>query len=538
MRTLIPLCLIATVACHKDEASETADLVFINGVIHVDVDTTATALAANKGVIVALDGKAEELNGKGTEVVDLDGAHAFAGFQDAHTHLLPGSFVLDRLLIRGANSMDHIIGEVEKYAAETPDEPWIVAYGWLANDMLADDPRGIDLDPVTGDRPALLVDASGHNALVNSKALQMAGINAQTPDPPGGTIARDPISGEPTGLLQENALSLVSETAMADYDDALLGAAVPGTLDDFSAAGLTGIADVMASPGFNVARPQIYADLEAAGELPVRIHYYTPIFTVDDVAVAETYRGLYDGELVRFAGGKLWVDGSASSGEAWITDPAADDPDNYGSHYFEIAQLAEIIGEAEAREIPLKLHCQGDAAVKAAIDAFEQVAGTGVLTQQHTLEHLSLVDPVDLSRMEALGLMASVQPILAVLAGAGSLPEVWGDERFEASNDFRGLVDAGVPIAMSTDWPVWPTGDPIVNIWGGPMAAHPITAAEGVWGYSEGTARSVGRDDLGRLDVGYQVDLGVFDADLIAIDPADITNYRPTAMWVAGRQVW
>jgi len=539
MRTLIPLlALVAVVGCKKkDDDPAIADLVFINGVIHVDVNTTASALAATNGVIVALDGDAEAMQGGKTEVVDLDGSHAFAGFQDAHTHLLPGSFVLDRLLVRGAGSVDHLMGQVEDYAAEAPDEPWIVGYGWIAEEMLQDDPRGIDLDPMAGDRPMLLVDASGHNALVNSRALQLAGITAATEDPPGGTIGRDPISGEPTGLLQETALELVSEVAMADYDDDLIGAGVPGDLDDFSKAGLTGIADVMASPGFDVARPQIYADLEAAGELPVRIHYYTAVFTVDDIAVAETYRGLYDGELVRFAGGKLWVDGSASSGEAWITDPAANDPENYGSQYFEISQLTEIIAEAEAREIPLKLHCQGDAAVKGAIDAFEAVAGNTPLTQQHTLEHLSLVDPVDISRIEALGLMASVQPILAVLAGAGSLPDVWGEARFERSNDFRALVDAGVGIAMGTDWPVWPTADPIVNIWGGPRAPHPITATEGVWGYTEGTARSVGRDDLGRLDVGYQADLGIYDADLTTIDPETITEYQPTQMWVAGRQV-
>ena len=524
------LILIALSGCKK---AEPAEFVFTGGTIHLDTSSTTTALAVSGGLIVALGEEALALDGDGTRAIELGGAHLVHGFTDAHVHLLPGSFVLDRLLIMGASSMDSVLSSVARYAEDTPEEPWIVGYGWQSS-LFDEEPIGVAMDDLGLERPVLLVDNSGHSALVNSIALAAAGIDASTPDPPGGEIMRDE-DGEPTGWLKEEALSLVSEAALADYSDEAIGGGVASTLDEFSQSGLTGIADIMASPGFDAARPWIYADMEAAGELKLRIHYYTPVTSVADVARAAEYRGEYDGDLVRFAGGKLWVDGSMGTVEAWTTEPHLDDPEDYGSRYFDVETLTEIVFEAERLEISLKVHANGDAAVGAMLDALDAVDAAQSLRQQYTLEHAVLLSEGDRARMAALGVAVSVQPTHALVGGAGDAPDLWGDERYAQAYDFTAFGEAGIPIAMGTDWPVWPSADPLVGVWAGTQADHPLTTAEGVAAYTVGVAQSVDDPRIdGILAVGSLADFVVFDQDPLAIDPNELTGVQVVDVYLAG----
>ena len=534
--------LILLFACDKEPETASAEMVFHNGTIYTTVDESTNALAVSQGVVVAIGAAAKERIGDSTKVVDLGGQVAFPGFQDAHVHLLPGSFVLDRLIMVGASSMDSVLRRVSDYVEVVePDEPWIVGFGWTPALFEEDDePSGLALDAIVSDRPALIVDSSGHSALVNSFALDLVGIDASTPDPDGGEIVRDPTTGEPTGWLKEEALSLVSEAALSDYDDERISSGMASALEQFVSAGLTGVAEIMASPGFDVARPQIYADLEAKGELPIRIHYYTPIFAVEDVAASAAYKGQYDGDLVRYMGGKVWVDGSMGTVEAWISEPKVDDPDDFGSHFFELEDLIAITAAAEEEGIDLKWHVNGDAAIAATLDALETVSEqNGGLQQRHSFEHVVLINQADLARMQTLGVFASVQPVHYVVADLGRAPEEWGDERYGRSYDFAAFAAAGVELAMGTDWPVWPTADPLVGVWAGTNAREDavLTAAQGLRGYTEGTAATLGFDDLGHLGVGAQADIVILDADPLEVDEGDLTDISVEAVYVGGRKV-
>ncbi|HJN76848.1 MAG TPA: amidohydrolase [Myxococcota bacterium] len=496
-------------------ANEPVDLL-VTGTIHLDGSRTAQSIGVTQGVVTNLDEEVDAL-----EVLEV--GHVVPGMQDSHTHLLAGSFAMDRLLLLGVGSESVMLDKVAEYAAETPDEPWIVGYGWLREQL--GEPNGRAIDEVVSDRPVILVDNSGHSAVVNSLALERAGITADTPDPPDGTIARDE-DGEPTGYLMEGAMALVSGVALADYDDELLSSGLVDAMDRFHSTGVTGVAEIMALPGFDLTRPWIYEDVE----LPIRVTWYGPIFELDDVAALDEVRGLYESDRLRFGGGKIWVDGSMGTNAAWTQEPHADDPEEYGDHYFDTEALTAIVTEAEARGMPLKLHVNGDAAVDAAITAFEAQA---LLTQPHTLEHAVLIAEGDLERIRALGLIVSVQPSHVLPASLSDTSEAWGEERFDRAYDHAGLFDAGIPVAMGTDWPVWPEPSPLLTAWSASVRSEgAVDPGDVLDGYTSGSAASLGRPDLGCLDVGCTADFVVLDGD--PLDAAALNEIGIEGVWIGG----
>lgn len=510
----------------------------VRGTIHPDVDRTASAMAVRGGVIVALDDDAEALRGPDTDVLDVTGKHVYPGLQDAHTHLMAGAFALDRLMLLAAPSLDSIAKQVKKYAEEAPGEPWIVGYGWLAENI--SDPDRAPIDAVVSDRPVILVSSSGHAAIVNAVALELAGITASTPDPTDGEIGRYE-DGTPNGYLSESALGLVSDLLLSAYDDAAMSAALPGRLSDFSASGLTGIHEIVAVPGLAIGRPWLYSDLEEGGALPLRVTWYAPVFALDDIEAIDAERDVASGDLVRFGGIKVWVDGSMGSSEAWVDEPYVG-TESVGTHYFSAEQLDAIVLRAEELGMDIKFHVNGDAAVREALDALEHAReARGELTRRHVFEHAVLVDPPDRLRMQELGVIASVQPTHQVASALGDVADDLG-ERFGEAYDFQAFTDAGVPMALGTDWPVWPSQQPLLVTWTAATSqaesGHGMTVGEALRGYSEGSAKALGRDsELGQLDVGFLADFLVLGGDPQAVPVADVPDVPVEQVFVGGRKV-
>ncbi len=533
---MLILALLALLACSG--GGDPADLVF-TGTIHLTAAETTTAVAVRGGEVVAVGADAEDLAAGAGQLVALTAAQrAWPGLTDGHTHLLAGSFALDRLLLMGVSSMEDIVERVAEYAPEHPDEPWVFGYGWLEEGIEA--PEGLSLDEVVSDRPVILVNNSGHSALVNSVALGLAGITRDTPDPEGGVIGRTE-DGEPNGYLVEAALSLMSDVALADYDDQAFQDALGPDLDDFVSGGVTSVAEIMAIPGVDISRPQVFAALEEAGELPLRVHYYVPVFTPDGLPDALAEAGDWDGDRLRFAGAKLWVDGSMGTAQAWVSEPLETDPDDYGLHFFDADELAQVLRDAERLGVQLKLHANGDAAVTAALDALETVAAeNGGLTQPHCLDHVVLMAPGDQARLAALGLVGSVQPGHVIPTSLGETADRWGDERFERAYDYRGLADAGVQLALGTDWPVWIQPAPLLNSWSAlTLGDHALSIEEALDAYAAGSAAAVGQPGrLGTLQVGALADVVIFDADPLTAETSDLTKISVDGVWVGGEEVW
>jgi len=526
--------LLALFAC---TGADPADLVFENGTIHVTSVSSTTALAVRDGVVVAVGEEASELVGEGTDVVNLAGSTVTPGFHDAHTHLLPGGFVMERILLLGVSSMERVLTKVDDYASEHPEEPWIIGYGWTTGDLV--DPDGRLIDAIVPDKPVALINGSGHSALVNSHALELAGIDADTPNPEGGTIVRDE-SGEATGLLLETAMGLVIPLALDAYDDEAVLQPLRENLDEFSGGGLTSISEVLAAPGVDVSRPWLYNELDADRLLPLRVHYYRPVFEQADLAIIDAERGDYESDLVRFAGAKIWVDGSLGSLEGWVESPYATSGTT-GSAYFTAETLEAIVLEAEERNMPLKLHAMGDAAINRSLDALEAVSEVrGGLDQQHTLDHFVLADGAARSRAAALGLVISMQPAHYATAALADWHHELDDWGLDDGYDWGTAADEGLPVALGTDWPVWPTANFQVTMWAA-VSNHgdrSLTSQQALKGFTADSAQSVGMGgELGCLEVGCLADIVMLDTDVLVAEPNDISGAEIEGVWVGGRQV-
>jgi predicted amidohydrolase YtcJ len=285
----------------------------------------------------------------------------------------------------------------------------------------------------------------------------------------------------------------------------------------------------------------LYTALEDAGHMPLRVTWYAPVFKIEDMdGIADEREGA-ERELVRFGGAKVWVDGSMGSSEAWVDEPYVGS-ESVGTHYFTQEQLNAIVLRAEDLHLDIKFHVNGDAAVRSALDAIENAQTVnGGLTQRHIFEHAVLVDPDDLARMQQLGVIASVQPTHQVASALGDVADNLG-ERFDAAYDFQAFTDIGVPMALGTDWPVWPAQQPLLVTWTAATSQedthHGMTMREAIRGYTEGSAKALGREsELGKLDVGYLADFVVFGADPQGVDVAEVPDIAVDQVWVGGREV-
>jgi predicted amidohydrolase YtcJ len=227
------------------------------------------------------------------------------------------------------------------------------------------------------------------------------------------------------------------------------------------------------------------------------------------------------------------------SAEAWMEDPYGDDPAHLGTHYFSPEDLVAIVRTAESRGMALKFHVNGDAAIDATLTALETVAADSGLAQTHVLDHVVLTDADDAARMAILGVVASVQPSHFIAAQFGETARLLGD-RFDSAYDFRGFLEGGVPLALGTDWPVWPAPDPLVVTWNAASlpAERAFTIGEAMTAYSAGSAAAIGRgEELGRLDLDYLADFIVVDGDIAATPLAEVPDRAIEQVWVGGRQV-
>ena len=517
--------LLYLLACTNPEKQTTIDLLLTNGTIQVSSTKTRDSIGVHEGRFV-------EPTDSATKTIDLQGNIMVPGFHDSHTHLLAGSFVFDKILLVGVGSMNTVKSKVEEYVSTEPDVPWVVGYGWV--DSLIDNPSGVELDEVSGDYPTIIFDSAGHSVLINSLAMELAGITADTPTPDGGIIDHDE-NGNPTGLLREAAIELVSPLMVASFTDDQLIANLSDTVETFHEAGITSISEILAVPGVNLSKPELYAQ-----EAPkLRVHYYLPIFSEDDLVTLESYVDDQD-PFLRFVGAKIWVDGSSGSGEAWSIEESLVEDEHYGSHYFDTEELIPFVRHSEEHGYDLKLHVNGDAAIQAALDALETVESElGELQSHYVFDHLLMIAPGDHARMLRLGITASVQPSHALVGLYGDQADHWGSDKMEDAWDFARLEEEGLTVAMGTDWPVWPTPDSMVNY---------RTAVEGVGeralskegAFAAYTLNGVAgvRFELesGSIDVGKWGDFVILDGNPMTSDA--ISEIKVLQTWVGGEKVF
>ncbi len=500
------------------------------------------AVAVQKDRIIAVGNNADilELAQPHTHLIDARGRLVLPGFTDAHIHLFDLARRQGQLALYNTRSLAHALGRLRVYALRLPAGVWALGYGWNESQWPERRfPTRLELDAVTGQRPAVIWRTDLHAAVANSEALRRAGIGPETPNPPSGVIDRD-AAGQPTGVLRELAINLVRK-AIPPMDEAAAAANLQEVAAGLHRLGIVGAHDQRmkdnAEEGPEALR--LYQRLTARGELSLRISCNLEATHLDTIIELGLQSGFGD-EWVRFGHVKLFSDGSLGARTAWMLAPYENDPANTGMFLTPPAEMTRLIQKAHRHGVAISIHAIGDRANRTVLDIFDEVLAAGSDAPPlipHRIEHVQTIQPQDQPRLAKLGVTASVQPIHCT-DDIPNTDRLWGD-RGRNAYPFRNLLDTGAVLAFGSDAPV---ASP--NPWWGIQAAvtrqrsdgspaggwHPeqrLSVKEAVRAYTLGPAAAIGQaHQQGRLAPGYLADLILLDRDIFAIPPAQLPETR------------
>jgi predicted amidohydrolase YtcJ len=516
------------------------DQILINGNVWTGdpARPRAEALVIDDGRITALGSNAEirTLARPRTEVIDAGGALVLPGFIDSHVHFLGGGFSLLNLSLRTAASREEFTWRVNLATIEASKAEWILNGNWdhqLFHPVEL--PRKEWIDAVTPDNPVCLNRLDGHMVLANSAALRLAGITRDTPVPAGGEIVKDPATGEPTGILKDAAMNLVTSLVPAPSPEKKRQA-VRTAVKAAAARGITSVHDVAGADGL-----EVYVQMIAGRELSVRIYFYVPVNTIDNARRIRLLK-TYGGEQLRFGGLKGFVDGSLGSQTALFDEPYCDDPASRGilaADMFPEGLLEDRIAQADSAGLQSAIHAIGDRANASLLDMYARViARNRPRDRRFRVEHAQHLRPADFLRIARLGVVASVQPYHLVDDGRWAESKI-GPERIKKAFAFRSLLDARATLAFGSDWPVAPL-DPILGIHAAVTRAtidgkHPdgwnrvqkISVEEAVRAFTIGGAYAeFSEHQKGTLAPGMMADLVLLDTDIFSVEPGRIRETK------------
>ena len=545
-----------------------ADLVFVGGQIYRASSNgpPPEAVAVRQGRIAAVGARDDirSLTGRSTEVIDLNGGTLLPGFQDAHVHAQQAG--LERLrcdLTRGATEHDYlrIIGE---YARANPNIGWILGGGWSMPAFPGGLPDRASLDPIVPDRPVFLPNRDHHSAWVNSRALELAGIKADSPDPRGGRIERR-TDGEPTGVLHESAMRLVEEMVPPPDDDDLQRALLLGQAYLHS-LGVTAWQDAWVGSGPSMVDSyDTYRQLDSQGRLTARVVGALWWQRDGDAGqipglIQRRAETLEAGGRFRATTVKIMQDGVCETFTAAMLDPYLDEhgseADNRGLSFIDPKALAGHVTALDAAGFQVHFHAIGDRAVREALDAIDAARrANGSNDHRHHLAHLQVIHPDDYPRFAELGAAATVQPLWACLDPQMvelTLPFL-GAARAALQYPFGSLAKQGTTLAFGSDWPV-SSPDPLELLHVAVNRTEPQTTADAaevflpeerltlrqaMHAYTMGSAYVNHIDaDTGSIEVGKFADLVVLDRDLTAAGQGDLLGGKVQLTLVAGEKVY
>jgi predicted amidohydrolase YtcJ len=555
-------CAAVLFALHAAAAPPPADRIFVNGKVWTEDDARpqaeAIAVLGDKILAVGTSKEVRVYAGPQTLVTDLEGRLLIPGFQDSHLHF-PGPSIKEVQMddAKAVADVQRILGD---FVRSHPGSGWQTGGGWNYAQFPDRKPHRKYLDAVLADRPVLLDDRDGHVILVNSKALAIAGVTRDTPDPPDGRIVRD-ASGEPTGEFQEGATALVykfvPDVSIEDQYEAFIA-----HMDEAAADGLTAAQNASWSPTTHL----VVLRALGAGALKLRMRFATPMLpgiggspdtehlekplTSADLAYYRELRETFRGPLIKFGAIKGFVDGTVDAKTAAMFEPFVGTRQT-GLPFWQQQELNDTVALYDREGFQVMLHAIGDKGINMALNAYEYAAKVNHSAgRRHRVEHIEVPRLADLPRFRQLGVIASTQAIFtdpdpSTLTNYAPL---LGPERASHAMPFKQIDDAGAVQAFGSDWSVFDFS-PIRGIYaavtrmtaqrtppGGWYPQNRITVAAALRHYTrDGAYASFDEDIRGTLTPGKLADLVLLSDDILTMPPADLLKTRVLLTMMGGR---
>jgi len=522
---------------------QAADIVFAGGVVYTadQERTRAEAVAVRGDTIVAVGSLAavRPLIGESTRVIDLNGRTLLPGFQDAHMHPISGGEMLLGCSLFGLTTPDAILAKVTECVAASDDD-WVIGENFDLAAFPGGNPHKSLLDEIAADRYVYLRGSDGHNDWANSKVLELAGITAETPDPPKGVIERDPETGEPTGMLRETARAPVEALLPeSSFEDRV--AALEATLAETARHGITTIVDAWTGlPDW-----EVYRAVAEAGGLKARVkasltYGVNAKHQGEEWEAALARRDEFASERFSVGSVKFFVDGVLEGETAALVEPYTGMGEHLGVLNFESDELEAAVTRFDAMGLQIHMHAIGDLAVREGLDAIEAARkANGDTGNRHHITHLQLVHPDDIPRFAELGVAANFQALWAY-------PDAWimeinlpvvGRERVNRMYPIGSIQRAGGTVVGSSDWavssmnPLEAIETAITRQDASGQVAGTLNADEAVDlvtmldAYTRNAAWLLGQDDItGSIETGKRADIVVLDRNIFALPPDELSE--------------
>ena len=499
---------------------------------------------SNKGKVVATGD--ESLLNEHPDAIRIDGKGRtlLPGLTDGHAHLYGYGFLQQSLNLAGTPSLTESLLEIDAYAKNNPHTRWILGRGW--NQVLwpiKEFPTAADIDTVVTDRPVLLDRIDGHAVWANSKAMEIAGITDDTPDPIGGKIVRD-ANGKATGIFIDKAEDLLkAKIAKPDWDEIreTYRAAFSGLLP----YGMTGVHDA----GVSIREVEVLISMADDGEIGLRV--YGMIAGADDnLDQMKTPLKRYANDMLDIRSVKIYSDGALGSRGAAMIEPYSDDPENRGLPFFTTEELTGQAHKANYMGFQVAIHAIGDHGNRMSLDAFDAIQGGEPSPLRNRIEHAQIIALEDIPRFTELGVIAAMQATHAT-SDMNMAEDRVGSHRIKGGYAWRRLLESGAVLANGSDFPV-----ELANPWhglyasvtrqsrdglpeGGWYADQALTRAEALHSFTLANAYAAHQEEyLGSLEPGKWADFIIIDRNYFEVPESEIDDIQTLETWVAGKKVY
>ena len=538
--------MIAFVASGALAFAQEADVVYHNGRIYTvnEAQPWADAVAVKDGVFIGV-GSSDDVKpfiGGQTEVVDLEGRFVMPGILDLHSHpFITPWYGSMNLSLTSPGEPKAILKEVKAFAESHPEKKWILGGQWNIGIYPDDAPRKEWLDEIVPDRPVVLLDQSGHTAWLNSRALQLSGITAETPSDHLNVIVKDRRTGEPTGTIRELALQM-SERVIPQATPEEYAGPIRETFDMFASYGITA---QQTAEGHRAPLGALKL-LESKGQLKQRVFiswdWKTTLnlaYTVEDIEKQIRDRKQHESPLIRPNYVKIFADGSPSARTSLLLQSYLDEPDFFGQANMSTRDFAEAFAKFDKMGVGVHVHAIGEGTIRRVVDALEMMKkSNGDSGVRHKVAHCWMITPLDIERLAKLkDVNIDFSPHIPYPhpGVAATYPQRIGDERYSRMFPVKSAMKSGLHVGQGADWlTANPTPNPFPAIEGFVTRKNPDEAAPGSLNPKEAVSLTEAiriftlegawvlgvEDEIGSIKTGKQADMIVLDQNLFELDQA------------------